>query len=320
MSAERDATRRALHGALAAAAVAAFATGRAVDAGAWHATFGVAAAAALALRGGVALGSVGPGPVSPSARASAAVGALLVASLAVTGGLVAAGEEGLGPGAAWVAPATGVAAHGLHRTVAWAGVAWLAVHVAGVARHTWAHGEGLVRSMLPGGRRPGAAGALLLGVAAAAVVAHAVPTGGRAPPAPGARWSEACGDCHLPYAPTLLPPAAWREMVAADDHFGEVLGLDADTGAALVAVAEAQAGATEHSVRVAGEAVPDGRVTGTEAWRVAHARVPEGRFTAPDGRDRRGRCDACHEGAREGVFDARRTREPQWAADAAGRS
>lgn len=321
-----DLPTRLFHWGLAVAATTAFFSGGEPTWGRLHATVGWAAAALVAFRVGWGFvgerwsrwSGLGHGPGHGwKAAASAGAAMVAVAALTVTGAVVLGGEEARGPLAAWIPASTGVAVHELHAALAWAGAAWLAVHLAGVARQSWLDRQNLVLGMITGRKRTdeppvrariGVAAAMsltaTLGLAWAAAVQR--------PPAPrttvDADWSRECGDCHLAFPPSLLPAATWTAMLAPDaDHFGESLGLDPELAGRLTAFAVAEAadrGATEHAVRIAAEAPTGARITRTDTWIEAHASVDESRFDRPEVGSRL-RCDACHPDASDGTFDAR---------------
>lgn len=311
-----DLPLRVFHWGLAASAVAAFLTGPDASGGRAHVVLGTLAVGLVGFR--IGWGVVGEptarwGAFARSHTRAAALSAgtalALVVGLAVTGVVVLGGEEGRGPLGGVVSPPVGVAVHALHRVLAWTGVAWLAVHLAGVARQSLADGRNLVRGMLDGAK-PGApapirarTGVALALVAAAPLVAM-LPDDAPTPAPVLAEWASECGDCHLAFPPDLLPARSWERMLASDDHFGEVLGLDPAAAARLAAWAStrsADAGTTEHAVRVAAsvpaDAVPD-RITTLPWWEGVHAAVPLGD-------EPRTRCADCHPDAERGSFDAR---------------
>ncbi|MEQ1504958.1 MAG: hypothetical protein ABMB14_22185, partial [Myxococcota bacterium] len=121
------------------------------------------------------------------------------------------------------------------------------------------------------------------------------------PLATAAGWTEACGECHLAYHPSLLPARSWDRMLADQaDHFGEDLGFDAPTVATLSGIAHgfgADLGATEHAARVAAEEGTPASITDSATWNAEHARLAFG----PD--DHPSRCLACHADAEVGSFD-----------------
>ncbi len=321
-----DLPLRLFHWGLAAAAVAAFVTGDEPTRGRAHVLLGTLAASLVVFRGiwgfagerwsrWSAFASSGPGHTR-SAAVSAATALALVVGLGVSGVVVLGGEEGRGALAGLVSPATAVVVHEVHRVLAWAGVAWLGVHLAGVARQSWKERQNLVLGMVHGHKRWAgppverriAVAALLVGAAPLVLL---IPEDEPAAAPPDASWSTECGDCHLAFPPALLPARSWAAMLADPDHFGEALGLDEATTAALLTTARegaADARATEHAVRidatVPADAAPQ-RITTLAWWEGVHGEVPFG-DTPRIG------CADCHPDAERGTFDGRDARpEPR---------
>lgn len=87
-----------------------------------------------------------------------------------------------------------------------------------------------------------AAPATQAGAASAPVPAVAAPA--RATPAsPRDLYQRECGDCHVAYAPRLLPAADWRHILGAlDRHFGVDASLDAATTNSIASWLDANAG------------------------------------------------------------------------------
>ncbi|MCA9489802.1 MAG: cytochrome b/b6 domain-containing protein [Myxococcales bacterium] len=311
-----DLPLRLFHWGLAASAVAAFLTGDELTRGRAHVVLGTLAASLVAFR--FAWGFLGEATSrwrrfttvhTRLAALSAATGLLLVAGLALTGVMVLGGEEGRGMAAGLVSARMGVDVHTVHRLLAWAGAAWLTIHLAGVAKQSWVERRNLVRAMIDGRKEAeGRSVALRSGVAVAMVATVpllvALPDRAPAPPERPVAWDRECGDCHLAFPPDLLPARSWEAMLASEDHFGEFLGLDPDTTRELgdwATAHAADAGETEHAVRIAAtvdaDAAPQ-RITTLPWWEEIHADVPLGD-------EPRTRCADCHPDAGTGTFDAR---------------
>lgn len=327
-----DLPTRVFHWGLVASVAAAMLSGDEPGHGTLHVAVGGVGGALLAFRAGWGLvgerwsrfAALGEEPGHDRlAAASMGTAIALLLGIAGTGVVVLGGEELRGPLAGVVSPETGVAVHAVHRVLAWTLVAWVGVHLAGVARKSWLTRENLVRGMIDGRKRhsgadvaprgPAAVG-LALGVAAVGLIGAVTPRESVGPAlARSDAWDEACGECHLAFHPSLLPAASWREMLAAEDHFGEFLGLDPATTAELGAFAEANAadhGRTETAVRMVAEGFAGQRVTESRTWGDIHAELPAAVFE----REEVGgevRCVACHDDAEAGTFDGRAADVPE---------
>jgi cytochrome b len=327
-----DVPTRVLHWGLAVSAVTAFGSGGEPTWGGLHVVAGVAATAFVASRLGWGFAgerwsrfrtwTTGPAHTR-SAAVSAATALAGVGVLGLTGVVVQAGEEARGPLAGWVSPAVGVAVHPLHTAVAWAGVGWLAVHLAGIARQSWKERQNLTAGMLHGRKswegppvRARLGSAALGALAGLVVVPSLSAVLDRPAPVVVVRsdpWEQACGECHAAYPPGTLPADSWAAMLDPDaDHFGDVLGLDPATLGAVstfAATRSADLGETAFAVGVRAEGGAPLRITGTATWRAAHEGLPDATFDAPEVGSR-GRCTACHGDALE-VFDARSATVPE---------
>jgi len=268
----------------------------------------------------------------------------LLAALSLSGWLVLGGEEQRGVWAGVVSIPTGLDLHRLHGWLSCAVIAWLGLHLAGVVKESLRTRENLAWSMVsgrkrpepggnepggtePGGNEPGgtgvpsrwrvaALGMGLLVLAGEAPLQRLIHLDDSQAPLPWSApalaqdpsWTSACGDCHLPFHPSLLPARSWDRMLDEQgDHFGEDLVLDADTVATLRAFAlanAAEAGATETAVRALRSTPADRapqRITETAWWQTAHADIPPAAFETEPVRQA-ARCDACHRDARDGTF------------------
>jgi hypothetical protein len=65
-------------------------------------------------------------------------------------------------------------------------------------------------------------------------------------PVDNGAYTEACGACHFPYQPALLPSGSWKKILAGvEDHFGEMLDIDPEFKKVIAEYLEANA--AEHS-------------------------------------------------------------------------
>lgn len=345
---------RLLHGLLAFSVLAAFGIG--VLAPEWwldrHALLGAVAGLALGLRviwgiagGGAARfaafplspraalaqgrqalrGHAEPAYGHPPAGAWSALILLALAFLAVVTGVAAYGsQEGLGLLAGLLPARFGDALAEGHELVAWTLLAFILVHLLGVAVESVLLRETLPLSMVTGRRRrvpppPDAARhparpALAIGLSAGLLLFWAAavvfPSGDEAAHDPPS-WIEGvyqqeCSDCHLAYPPLLLPAASWERLMATlDDHFGEPAGLAPETTARIRALLRQNAAEyteTEAGIgfRIADPTAPL-RITASPYWRARHAALSSAVFDHPSVRSK-GNCAACHSDAAPGTF------------------
>lgn len=262
----------------------------------------------------------------------------LVLSVAVTGVLTYAGEEGRGVFRALVSFGTGEYAKGAHVVLAWSMAAVAAGHILAAAFHEAVLGERIVLSMITGKKELSAAvsseenyplSRLLAwactGVAAGAWVLLVIPAGGTGHTQPevlgpggervvmetNATWlTECAGACHGGFHPTLLPSGSWKRVVSGlDDHFGDDASLGTEATAEILGYLtsySAERSTTEASRKIL--ASLDGvketpiRVTDTQYWKTKHSEIDTEVF----GRKpvyTSSNCGACHPGAKYGSFE-----------------
>lgn len=242
----------------------------------------------------------------------------LVALLALSGWAMLGAKEGRGL-FAFLPRLLFKPLHGAHEFLANAMMLGVALHILGVFFTSLMQRENLPRSMLDGHKhgsaqaaaRPAYWGALLLGAWLLAFVFAYFGTssepGTQRPPTnanigtqsalpQNTLWNSECGSCHLPFHPALLPLRSWEKMLSEQNaHFGESLGLDANTLEQLALFARAQAS----EKFPAGEAPQ--RITTTAAWLHTHRRISE-----PVWHDKKiatqSNCAACHRDATNGTF------------------
>jgi hypothetical protein len=102
-------------------------------------------------------------------------------------------------------------------------------------------------------------------------------------------YQEACGACHFPLQPALLPSRSWQLLLAgSQDHFGQSIDLDAEK------LAEVEAYLTDNAAeRTPGELAQE---------RGEHRRLDDAVFERASVAGRAD-CPACHPGAATGVYD-----------------
>jgi len=262
-----------------------------------------------------------------------AIFALLALGLAITvsGIAVLGSEEVHGPLAGVLPTHLDVPLKWTHSTLAWVMLALLGVHVAGVLVESFVHRESLTLAMITGSKpargEPSRARYRHTTLGVGMLVWVLAFSGGffrghlSAPPdapyrpfrgpslAQDETWNSECGDCHLAFHPSLLPARSWQRMLAEQaDHFGEDLGLDAETLATLerFAVANAAERGLSEPARKQIRTIPAGeaplRITATAYWREQHAKIDDRYWRRPDVGSR-ANCAACHLDAELGTFE-----------------
>jgi hypothetical protein len=121
-------------------------------------------------------------------------------------------------------------------------------------------------------------------------------------------YQEACGACHFPLQPALLPSRSWGLLLAGtQDHFDLSLELEAEQLAEVESYLIANA--AEHApgelakdiIDSVGSATPL-RVTDVPMIRNEHRRLDPAVFQRPSVAGRAD-CRACHPGAAAGAYD-----------------
>jgi len=333
---------------LAAIAVAAF-TGFLADAAwiRWHVAAGLAAAGLVLAR--IVWGFTGPTHArfadfvpSPSAvkehlaggarhRGHNPLGGAMVLAffaailaLALTGLALLGGVLKTGPFASLLSFESGHGFGEVHEFIAFALLAMIALHVAGVVLESRRSRENLALSMVNGEKeaRPGdhpsrpvaanglAAAAILALLAAILLAANASLASrpvAKMPVAPlDPVYAEECGACHMAYHPSFLPASSWKALMGGlDDHFGENASLDSATAAEIEAWLTANAADTAdtkpaHLLSRTADAAPF-TLTETPFWKRVHAGLPKELFASrPVGSA--SNCAACHRDAETGLM------------------
>jgi hypothetical protein len=242
----------------------------------------------------------------------------------------------MGPLAGLLGPAAGDRMRELHEWLAWA-VLWLiAAHVAGAVASSLAHRENLVAAMLTGrkllhGEESGDAPAggrtalALCGSLLAFALAYLGASGwlggyrellaGPKPPANiPATWKRECSDCHLAYAPALLPLRSWERMLNEQAaHFGEDLSLTGTKLRQLAAEAAAAQSPPGWAAWKLNHSVAPGqspqRFSDIGFWRHAHRDLTDTSFRPPVSAGKHD-CEACHRDAASGIFHPRMIQKP----------
>ena len=122
-----------------------------------------------------------------------------------------------------------------------------------------------------------------------------------------AKFQQECSDCHIAYAPGLLPAESWRKMMAGlDKHFGSDASLDAgdnkEISAFLVNNASNRWSASTAPLRISEAAwfkrKHDDHEINPNVWKNPKVKSPAN-------------CGACHPQAERGDFSERNIRMPR---------
>ncbi len=247
--------------------------------------------------------------------------------LTITGVIVLGGAEKQGVLKALVSYATGSATREVHEILAFGLLALVLGHIAGVIFESRRSGVNLARSMVTGDKpstepltiAPPRIGAALAGLALTTLVIGStalalwqLPAVNVPHEALDAAYEKQCGDCHIPFHPSLRGRSTWTTiMTTLDDHFGEDASLPDNEVAHLSDYLTLNA-AERWDTRAANvfRGTEPLRITDTDFWKHRHADVDPAVFkTKKVGA--KSNCEACHGDARAGLFSAQAINIPQ---------
>ena len=138
-------------------------------------------------------------------------------------------------------------------------------------------------------------------------------------PVTNATYAEECGGCHMAYQPGLLPATAWQRIMsghALADHYGDDASLADERRADIAAYLETNSADGASRSRSRAFAVGDSgagplpRITATRYFRNEHHEIPARMVTNNPAVGSFSNCNACHQGAAEGVYNEHRVRIP----------
>lgn len=261
-------------------------------------------------------------------------GLLVVLSIiTVSGLLVLGGEENQGPMAGAASYAISEIAAPIHSIFVVLLILMIVLHVGGVILEGKITGENLVHSMITGLKRvpegtpplvhkrarPLAAilvTATFFGLGGALLAAFAtMPPSGLNHLESNKVYETECGDCHLPYHPSLLPAKSWEQMMATlDDHFGEDASLGADALSEITTylvnnAAEKWDTEAANRFRNVDPAYPM-QITKTPYWIRKHDEVNPETFKIK-GVKVQSNCGGCHTDHYTGRFDDQKIKIPE---------
>jgi len=138
-------------------------------------------------------------------------------------------------------------------------------------------------------------------------------------PVSNATYAEECGACHMAYQPGLLPSSAWQQVMSVDAlaaHYGDDASLSDGVRLALADYLNAN-GADQarrsrsraFSVGGAGTG-PLPRITATRYFRNEHDEIPASMVVNNAEVGSFSNCNACHQGAVEGVYNEHQVKIP----------
>lgn len=261
-------------------------------------------------------------------------GLLIVLSVITLSGLmVLGGEENQGPLAGAASYAVGDIAATIHDGFVILLLVMIALHIGGVFMEIKLTGENLVRAMITGLKavsadtpplqhrksRPIAATmviVLFVGMAGSMLWAFStMPPSGLLQLPPNDAYETDCGDCHMPFHPSLLPIDSWVKMMAGlEDHFGEDATLDEDTIVEITAYLTQYGGEkwdTEASnrFRILNPEKPL-EITATPYWVRKHEDVNPDHFKLKKV-GVKSNCGGCHTDHYTGRFDDQKIKIPK---------
>ncbi|MCR4378040.1 MAG: cytochrome b/b6 domain-containing protein [Rhodospirillales bacterium] len=257
----------------------------------------------------------------------------VLATITLSGLLVLGGEENQGPLAGAASFEVGDLAKGVHSAFVILLAVMIVAHVGGVYMEIKLTGENLVKSMISGLKKVPAGTPELLHrqarpLAALTVIAAFVslagsmlwvfstmpPSGLLTLPANKTYESE-CGDCHLPFHPSLLSSDSWKQMLEnLDDHFGDDATISGDTLIEVTAYLTNYGGDkwdTEASNRfnIVDPKAPY-QITATPYWVRKHEGVDPNFFKLKKV-GAKSNCGGCHTDHYSGRFDDQKIKIPK---------
>lgn len=119
-----------------------------------------------------------------------------------------------------------------------------------------------------------------------------------------AEYRAECGSCHMAYPPSLLPAAAWENIMSAlDDHFGDNAELPAAAAARIREHLLANSAQPNKRFRRDSHTGTTPRITELPYIRRQHAGIPARLIQGNPDVGSLSNCQACHRRAEAGSFD-----------------
>jgi cytochrome b len=263
---------------------------------------------------------------------------ILATGIAVSGLVVYAGLEKRGPLSSLFDFTTGAEFMAVHELFAWSMLTVIGLHVVGVMIESHLHHENLVKAMLNGYKMSTKgissvpkygwlAITIMFLVTSYAIVTYKgyLQATSESPYLPyqpvslpqSEQWNEECGDCHIPFHPSLLPQRSWITLFKnQEDHFGDDLMLDEPVAQELLAFS--MKNSSERHMTEAAWFIDTTtslnktfiRITETDYWQEQHAQI-DNKMWKSEQVASKSQCEACHFDAKQGSFEDGAMRLPK---------
>ena len=258
----------------------------------------------------------------------------VLATITLSGLMVLGGEENQGPLAGAASYAVGDMAAAVHNSFVILLLVMIVLHVGGVFMEIKLTGENLVKAMISGLKsvpadtpelehrdaRPIAAIVVIgafAGLAGSMLWAFStMPPSGLLALEPNDAYETECGDCHLPFHPSLLPAKSWQDMMAnLDDHFGEDATLYDDATVVEITAYLTEFGGDKWDTEAANRFLnvdPEKpyQITATPYWIRKHEDVKPEHFKLKKV-GVKSNCGGCHTDHYSGRFDDQKIKIPK---------
>lgn len=246
----------------------------------------------------------------------------LLTLLVLTGLVVLGGEEKLGPLASVTSYKVGDFTEDIHEALAGILIGAICIHLVGIFVEVKIFHHPILKAMISGHkpvatnyvekRGPGFfRGALLFFIIAGVVYftgmkLNALPVEGwrnvEFPPA----YATECGDCHVPYHPSLLMADGWQTIMGTlGDHYGEDASLEEETRLKIeryLSANDALSFDTKVAHKMGRVETASNRMTDTRYWKRKHRKIKSVVFTYPSVGSKVN-CNGCHKDAATGRFN-----------------
>jgi cytochrome b len=246
----------------------------------------------------------------------------LMILLVVTGLIVLGGQENLGPFAAIISFKVGDFFEDIHEALAGALIGAICIHLLGVFVEVKFFRHPILKAMISGqkpvpenGSGKGRVGLIRGAILFFAVAGSLTFAGTKLGALPSERWrpsafssvySSECGDCHVPYHPSLRLAANWQVLMAGlADHYGEDASLEEEPRLQIeryLSANDASRFDTEVAHRIGRIETKSNRMTDTPYWKKHHRKF-DAEIFARQGVGSKVNCDGCHRDAAPGRFD-----------------